>query len=577
MYLFNSQKIIGNNTVSINTPAGISGNYKYVESIFSTANKLINLGAITGDFVLYNDDSIGSSHLACAAPKNYIKGKIVLIDRLNCDFTVKVSNAQLAGAIAVIMVNKDSTPIITMSGIDNTITIPAVMISIFDGAKIKAALAVGQTVNGTINVSRLGLLYDGDLDNGIITHEYAHGISNRLTGGPSTASCLSNYEQGGEGWSDYMALMMTTDWKTTKTTDGTKNRVVGNYAGDQDSTQQYGFRTYPYTTDIAVNKHTYKDVGDTLNYPRISSITGLVIPNATEVHYIGEVWCSVLWDMTWEIIKQEGVINGNLFDAAAAGGNTVALKLVMQGLKLQPCKPGFIDARNAILAADSILYNYAHKCAIWNAFSKRGMGYSASQGSSNFCGDEKVAFDEPPCTLPVSLLNFSPTLNNNKVNIKWSTTSESNTSGYTVEYSIDAVNWVTTGAVDAKNLAGTNQYLFTYYQPRIGENYFRLKMLDKDGSYKYGQISMVKLLSKSSFTIYPNPVKATLTAEMFKSQAENVKIMVLDVAGRVLQSKQVQTQLGSNVFQLNTAPLAKGTYLIVVEGATKEVKQFVKQ
>ena len=39
---------------------------------------------------------------------------------------------------------------------------------------------------------------DGDLDNGIIIHEYAHGISNRLTGGPSNSSCLGNAEQGGK-------------------------------------------------------------------------------------------------------------------------------------------------------------------------------------------------------------------------------------------------------------------------------------------------------------------------------------------------------------------------------------------
>ncbi len=44
---------------------------------------------------------------------------------------------------------------------------------------------------------------DGDLDNGIIVHEYGHGVSNRLAGGPANTSCLNNQEQMGEGWSDY--------------------------------------------------------------------------------------------------------------------------------------------------------------------------------------------------------------------------------------------------------------------------------------------------------------------------------------------------------------------------------------
>jgi hypothetical protein len=60
---------------------------------------------------------------------------------------------------------------------------------------------------------------DGDFDNGIIAHEYAHGISNRLTGGPSNSGCLGNAEQMGEGWSDFFSLIMSVrpgDVATTK-------------------------------------------------------------------------------------------------------------------------------------------------------------------------------------------------------------------------------------------------------------------------------------------------------------------------------------------------------------------------
>jgi len=51
---------------------------------------------------------------------------------------------------------------------------------------------------------------DGDFDNGVIVHEYGHGISNRLAGGPSTSGCLSNDEQMGEGWSDWFGLVLLT-------------------------------------------------------------------------------------------------------------------------------------------------------------------------------------------------------------------------------------------------------------------------------------------------------------------------------------------------------------------------------
>ena len=59
---------------------------------------------------------------------------------------------------------------------------------------------------------------DGDVDNGIILHEYTHGISNRMTG--TGSGCLSNVEQMGEGWSDYLGLMMTHDWATATPPDG---------------------------------------------------------------------------------------------------------------------------------------------------------------------------------------------------------------------------------------------------------------------------------------------------------------------------------------------------------------------
>jgi hypothetical protein len=238
---------------------------------------------------------------------------------------------------------------------------------------------------------------DGDLDNGVVSHEFGHGISNRLTGGPANTSCLTNYEQAGEGWSDYIALMVTTNWATAKTTDGNKRRPVGNYVVNQ-GTNGGGIRTYPYTTNMALNPHTYADVADTTNNPQTTT-SGTHVLNATEIHYIGEVWCSALWDMTWNIIQQVGYINPNIYDANGKGGNIIAMNLVIQGLKFQKCNPGFLDSRNAILKADSILYGNLYHCAIWDAFARRGMGYSATQGLSTKTTDQTEAFDVPCFTI----------------------------------------------------------------------------------------------------------------------------------------------------------------------------------
>jgi extracellular elastinolytic metalloproteinase len=110
-------------------------------------------------------------------------------------------------------------------------------------------------------------------------------------------------------------------------------------------------------------------------------------------HGVGSVWAQMLWEMTWNLIDVHG------FDtdfASGTGGNNIAHQLVMDGMKLQPCQPGFVDGRDAILNADTLLYDGANSVAIWTAFAKRGLGYSADQGSSASVTDGTEAFDLPP-------------------------------------------------------------------------------------------------------------------------------------------------------------------------------------
>lgn len=355
-------------SVVVNSPAAIAGNYSAVESAFSSANQLAALGPVTAAVAWFNDNTTGLDHEACGTSATSLTGKIALLNRGTCNFTVKVKNAQIAGAVGVIVINNVAGDPIRMGGSDNTITIPAVMVSQDDGQTLSAALA------GGLNVTLGAAVIDGDADNGIVTHEFSHGVSGRLTGGPSQSGCLGNAENMGEGWSDYFALMMTQNWAFSTLGDGFGSpRGMGTYAIGQ-SINGSGIRSQKYCTDMMVNNKVYA-----------SSIPA-------ESHDRGEIWCAVLWDMTWNIINQVGSISINLFDANATGGNVIAYKLVMEGLKLQPCQPGFIDGRNAIIQADINLYGGAHLCAIREAFRRRGMGPNASQGSSDNVNDQVPDF-----------------------------------------------------------------------------------------------------------------------------------------------------------------------------------------
>ncbi|AEV98072.1 hypothetical protein A4D02_14455 [Niastella koreensis] len=365
---------------NISAPLAIAGNYAALENSFTSPNKLVDRGTVTGNIVWYNDDAAGTIHRGClpAANAAAVAGNIALIDAFggtNCTtYAFKVKNAQNAGAIAVIIFFPPNTALGGIGGTDATITIPVIMVTNATGNTIATQLNANQTVTASMST---GIYIDGDLDNGVICHEYGHGISNRLTGGPIGASCLNNAEQGGEGWSDFFALMMTTNWATAQLTDGPNPKPMATYAAAQPANGT-GIRRYPYSTNMSVNPLTYSNMAAN-----------------TEAHAIGEIWCSAIWDMTWNLVQQQNAITPDLYNSTGNGGNIIAMNLVMTGMKLQPCSPGFLDARNAILAADSILYGYSHKCAIWNAFARRGMGYSASQGLSTNATDQVAAFDLP--------------------------------------------------------------------------------------------------------------------------------------------------------------------------------------
>ena len=337
---------------------------------------------LTGDLALIQDDDSGPSsdpNDGCDNITNggSLNGKIVVIRRGECEFGFKSLAAQNNGAIAVIIVNNvaGDPPLMGGGVVGCQVTIPVFAISDVDGNPMITLLQGAGSINGTINGTNVQVNLDGDLDTEIVTHEYGHGISNRLTGGRFNTNCLQNQEQMGEGWSDYFALVMT----IYSGDQGADSRPMAVYASGDPN----GIRTYPYSTNFGINPHTYDD-----------------IKNEVAPHGVGSVWTAMLWEMTWDLIAQYG-FDPDIYNGT--GGNNIALQLVMDGLKLQPCSPGFVDGRDAILEADQLSNGGANRCIIWRAFARRGLGLSASQGSSNSKSDGTEAFDVPvECQLGVN-------------------------------------------------------------------------------------------------------------------------------------------------------------------------------
>lgn len=353
---------------------GVDTNYRGV-SLPSTP--------ISGNLVIA-DDGLDNTDDACSAllPANaaLINGNIAVIRRGDCNFTDKVINAQNAGATAVIMINNVLGDPIVMGGDNVNITIPAIMVSLIDGTTLINAINAGGV---TATLQSNGPFYrDGDFDAGIVSHEYGHGISVRLTGGAIATGCLSNDEQMGEGWSDWFGLMLTMQAGDL----ATDARGIGTYGSGQPTTGG-GIRQFPYTTDTSVNPFTYGDVGS-------QTIGGVV-----SVHGVGSIWGTILWDLTWAYVDKYG-FDPDFYNGT--GGNNRVMQVVIDGLKMQACAPGFVDGRDAIIAADNALTGGEDFCLIWEVFAARGVGANAIQGSSDTIGDEIENFSLPYITPPAS-------------------------------------------------------------------------------------------------------------------------------------------------------------------------------
>ncbi len=568
--------------LEINSPSDFAGFKIAAEGAVSNANKLTQTGTITNDVVIYKDALFPDSSTGCGAASNaaQLAGKIAYIDRGSCSFTIKYKNAQTAGAKAIIVGNVSiddpryateasetgGNRILTMSGTDNTILIPGVFVGYDSAQKIKGYITGGTTVNASLHPTPK---IDGDLDNGVIAHEAMHGISNRLTGGPLTVSCLSGGEQMGEGWSDYNGLMMTTNWATATVNDGVIPRPIGNYAAGL-TTDYTGIRYYPYSTDFAVDPWTFDSIKTNSDVTENQCIGNLLLTN-NALYYIGELWCSTLWDMTWELNKAYG-INTNFLNNTntEAGGNTIAMNLVMKGMALQKCNPGLTDGRDGILQADTLLYGGKYSPIIWRAFAKRGIGFGATLGTSTCRAKDGVASYALPAILPVTFGSFSAEKVNNTALLKWTTITETNTDKFIVERSTDGRTYSEVGSIKAAGNSNTTQsYQYTDIRPVKGNNMYRIRQVDRDGKYNYSDLRTLSFDElKKLISVTPNPAKdkAVITV------AGNTKTLQIKVLNNIGQQVASYTLSGESM-PVDVSRLSKGVYYVTVTGEGINAKE----
>lgn len=289
---------------------------------------------------------------------------------------------------------------------------------------------------------------DGSLDDGVVVHEYGHGISIRQVGGPSSSSCLNNTQQAGEGWSDFFALAYTGQVGDQ----GTDVRGVGSYLFGLPSDGT--IRPQPYSTNPSVNSYTYE------------SINGLSVP-----HGVGSVWAQVAWEAYWALVDVYG-FEADLPDFDVndpnEAGNKRALFYINEGLKETACGPTFVDNRNGILAVAADNFGGEDVCLLWEVFASFGLGTDAVSGGPNSTNPTNgfsipSSCDNDPPPDPPGDCFYEATFENGKDG--WTDGANTCTTGAFVQGSPD---FVSDGGVATQPAGGDNSVNALFTQPNTG-------------------------------------------------------------------------------------------------------------
>jgi parallel beta-helix repeat protein len=191
------------------------------------------------------------------------------------------------------------------------------------------------------------------------------------------------------------------------------------------------------------------------------------------------------------------------------------------------------------------------------------------------------------CPQPVTLLNFKGERLGSVNKLEWTTATEINNLGFELQRSADGVNFGKLSFIASAAQNGNSTRAITYnfndVRPLIGSGYYRLKQIDKDGKVTFSKVVLLKGAKVTEMVIaslYPNPVSRTLNLVIAAPAIDEMRVVLTDLSGKIVQQKLLKTIIGDNKIAFDVQQLAAGTYLLKLvcnSGCETGVQKFVKQ
>ena len=181
--------------------------------------------------------------------------------------------------------------------------------------------------------------------------------------------------------------------------------------------------------------------------------------------------------------------------------------------------------------------------------------------------------------LPVELSKFQVIGEGCNVRLIWVSESELNFAYYEVQRSVDGVAFETITRIDGKGTGSTQSYSFIDAETD-DLNYYRLKMVDLDGTTKYSTIENVTINcgDEKTLTIYPNPIdaEADLLNVKFYSNRNDIRLVITDMLGRRVKIISLEVEKEWNTVSIDISNLPAGTYHLQQTGNDSHQKFVVK-
>jgi Secretion system C-terminal sorting domain len=175
--------------------------------------------------------------------------------------------------------------------------------------------------------------------------------------------------------------------------------------------------------------------------------------------------------------------------------------------------------------------------------------------------------------IPLRLLGFEGSMQNSSTALlKWKTEAEINVDRYELQWSRSGAAYTAINTQAATNNTGTSLYSYQHGNLEKGNHYYRLKMIDRDGSYTYSNVVRLSVNGLQPFTVYPNPVKpgATVTINLANSTAGTVTVIVSAADGKAVMHKIINQVIANNI-QVKIPAVAAGQYMLSVYSGNKKL------